>query len=48
MYETPLGAGRDVHHQRGVKLDIQRFVEFRDAQDDTVGPKPPCLRHTGG
>jgi hypothetical protein len=41
MYETPLGAGSDVHPQHYVKLDVQRFVEFLDAQDDTVGPKPP-------
>jgi hypothetical protein len=45
LYETPLGAGRDVYHQRCVKLDIQRFVEFLDAQDHTVGPELPCLRH---
>jgi hypothetical protein len=31
-----------------MKLDIQRFVELLDAQDHTVGPELPCLRHKGG
>ncbi len=46
--ETPLGAGNDVHPERCMKLDLQRFVELLDAWDDIVGPKLPRLRYTGG
>jgi hypothetical protein len=39
MYDTPFGAGSDVHSQCCVELDLQRVVEVLDARDDISGPK---------